>query len=71
MPSLFRRKTEQTWGNNQYIWLENSGDQHVMLHMDSGNVRLDVGRKLRFRPDIMELPQVKNLVEQGQLTVRE
>ena len=71
MPSLFRRKTEQTWGHNQYIWLENTGDLHVMLHMASGELRLDRGRKLRFRPDILELQQVKNLVEQGQLTVQE
>jgi len=71
MPSLFRRKSEQTWDSNQYIWLENTGDRHVMLHMASGDLRLDRGRKLRFRPDILELQQVKNLVEQGQLAVQE
>ena len=71
MPSLFRRTTEQTWESDQYIWLENTGDQHIMLHMASGNLRLDMGRKLRFRPDILELPQVKSLMTDGQLTVRE
>ncbi len=71
MPSLFRHKTKQTWKNGQYIWLENTGDRHIMLHMASGNLRLDMGRKLRFRPDVLELPQVKSLMEHDQLTVQE
>jgi hypothetical protein len=71
MPTLFRRKAEQTWESDQYIWLENIGDQHIKLHMPSGDLRLDMGRKLRFRPDILDLPQVKNLLEHNQLSVQE
>ena len=71
MPTLFRHKTEETWESDNYIWLENTGDRHIMLRMASGDLRLDMGRKLRFRPDILELPQVKNLLEHDQLTVQE
>ena len=71
MPSLFRRKTEQTYITEKYVWLENSGDQHIKLNMASGNLRLDVGRKYRFQPDILELPQVKNLISDGHLVVKE
>ncbi len=69
--SLFRRKTEQTWDSSPYIWLENTGNQDIKLQMPSGNLRLDLGRKYRFQPDIMKLPQVKSLISDGQLTVRE
>lgn len=71
MPTLFRRKAEQTWESDQYIWLENTGNRHIKLHLPSGELRLDMGRKLRFRPDILEIPQVKNLIESDQLSVRE
>jgi len=71
MPTLFRHKTEETWESDHYIWLENTGDRHIMLRMASGDLRLDKGRKLRFRPDILELPQVKSLMESDRLTVQE
>lgn len=54
-----------------YVWLENTGDQDVKLEMASGDLRLDVGRKYRFQSDILELPQVKSLISDGQLTMTE
>ena len=48
---------------NTYLWLENASAEHIMLHLDSGDLRLDKGRKLRFRPDVLEQPQVKDLIE--------
>ncbi|HEY54317.1 MAG TPA: hypothetical protein G4N94_12780 [Caldilineae bacterium] len=71
MSPLFQRKPEQTWKSDQFIWLENASDQHVKLHLPSGELRLDKGRKLRFQPDILDLPQVKSLIENGQLSVQE
>jgi len=72
MPSLFRRKNSQSYlNNNHYVCLENTGDQHVKLNMASGDLRLDVGRKYRFQSDILELPQVKSLITDGQLTMTE
>jgi hypothetical protein len=72
MPSLFRRKNSQSYLNNKhYVWLENTGDKDVKLTMASGNLRLDIGRKYRFQSDILELPQVKSLISDGQLTMTE
>jgi len=68
---LFRRKTAQSYLNNRYVWLENTGDQHIKLNMASGNLRLDLGRKYRFQPDILEDPQVQSLLSNGQLTLTE
>ena len=62
-----RHKAEQTWDVTQYIWLENVSPDHIMLHLPSGELRLDKGRRLRFRSDILDQPQVIELLDAGKL----
>ena len=66
-----RRKTEHTSDKGKYVWLENVSDKHIYLHLDTGDLRLDKGRKLRFRPDALKDPQLKTLIENGQIVVRD
>ncbi len=68
---LFRRKPEQSYLDYKFVWLENTGDRHIKLNMASGDLRLDMGRKYRFHPDILEDAQVKSLISDGQITLKE
>ena len=67
----FRHRDEQTWDVNQFVWLENTSDKHVLLQLPSGELRLDKGRKLRFRPDVLTMPQVADMVNAGSLVVHQ
>ena len=67
---FYRHPPEETWKTNDYIWLENVSDKNLRLPLRTGNVRLDVHRKLRFRSDVLDQPPVKALVDAGQLAVR-
>lgn len=71
MRNPFQRQPEDTWKVRDSVWLENISDRHIRLHLASGDLRLDRRRKLRFRPDVLDQPQVKALVDAGQLAVRE
>lgn len=65
----FRRKNKQDGQIDGVIWLENIGASHIMLHLASGELRLDQGRRQRFRRDILDQPQVKALIDAGQVAV--
>jgi hypothetical protein len=52
------------------VWLENTGDKHIILHLPSGEFRLDKGRRQRFRRDILNHPQVQALMAAGQIRVQ-
>ncbi len=66
-----RKPPEDTWEVKEYIWLENIGDKHLMLHLKSGDLRLDKGRRYRFRKDILDDPQIHRLLDARQLAIRE
>jgi len=68
-----RKPPEDTWeiSPNQYIWLENVGDSHVLLHLPSGDFRFDKGRKYRFRKDILDDPQIQELLDSRQFVIAE
>ncbi len=66
-----RKPKEDTWEVEDYIWLENIGDEHLMLQLKSGSLRLDKGRRYRFRKDILEDPQVHALLDARKLAIRE
>ena len=69
MAFSFRKKPEETWTIDEYIWLENVSEHHILLQLDSGHLRLDQGRKLRFRSSVLDQVQVKTLIDDGQLAV--
>lgn len=64
------RQHEQSWDVDRYIWLENTSTEHILLRLPSGNLRLDMKRSLRFEPDILDQPQVRELIDAGRLLVR-
>ncbi len=66
-----RKPQENTWEIKQYVWLENIGDEHLMLHLASGDIRLDKGRKYRFRKDILDDPAVHALLDARKLAIKD
>ena len=66
-----RKPKEDTWEVEDFIWLENIGDEHLMLHLKSGDLRLDKGRRYRFRKDILDDPQIHALLDARKLAIRE
>lgn len=72
IPLWHRSRTvrEQTWDVHDVVWLENNGDENLILDLPSGEFRLDRGRRQRFRADILRHPQVQALLNTGKITVR-
>ena len=68
-----RKPQEDTWeiDKDDYIWLENIGDEHLMLHLASGDFRFDKGRKYRFRKDILQDKQVHAMLDARKLAIRD
>ena len=60
-----------TWQENpdDVILLVNHSSNNYILEMPSGRCRLDAGRTLRTLRSIIKIPQVRDLVEQGVLTI--
>jgi|GEM_PF-2463064 len=72
IPLWHRSRTarEHTWDVHDVVWLENTGDEHLILDLPSGEFRLDRGRRQRFRQDILRHPQVQALITAGQIRVQ-
>ena len=70
LPSL-RHKKEDTWEVDNYVWLENIGDKHLVLNLASGALRLDKNRSYRFRSDILDNPQIHALLDERKLIIKE
>jgi hypothetical protein len=72
IPLWHRSRTarEHTWDVHDVVWLENNGNENLILHLPSGEFRLDRGRRQRFRGDILRHPQVQALMDAGKITVR-
>ncbi len=66
-----RKPQDNTWEIKQYVWLENIGDEHLMLHLASGDMRLDKGRTYRFRKDILDDPTVHALLDARKLAIKD
>jgi len=69
-PSL-RHKKEDTWEVDDYIWLKNIGEKHLVLNLASGDLRLDKNRSYRFRRDILDNPQIHALLDERKLVIKE
>ena len=63
--------TGNTWQGNpdDIITLVNRSGKNFILELPSGRIRLDAGRQMRTMRSIMKVQQVKQLVDQGSLTV--
>ena len=65
--------TGTTWQENpeDIITLVNSTRNNYILELPSGRYRLDAGRRMRTLKTIMKVQQVKQLIDQGSLTITE
>jgi hypothetical protein len=63
--------TGTTWQENpeDIIFLVNRTSNNYILELPSGRIRLDAGRRMRTLRSIMKVQQVKQLLDQGSLTV--
>lgn len=59
------------WKVTRYVILHNTSDQNVLLHLPTGLLRVEKGRKVLVTPDIAELPEVQHYIRQGKLVVEE
>ncbi|MEZ4555357.1 MAG: hypothetical protein R2851_21440 [Caldilineaceae bacterium] len=60
-----------TWQENpdDIIILANHSKNNYIIEMPSGRCRLDAGRKIRTLRSIIDIEQVRDLVEEGILTI--
>lgn len=65
------KTTNNTWQENpdDIIVLANHSDNNYIIEMPSGRCRLDAGRRLRTLRSVLEIQQVRDLVEEGLLTI--
>jgi hypothetical protein len=66
MPS----KSPFTWKPTDIIVVTNASSENILLDLDSGPLRLDIGRTTRLTASALELPQVTALVNTGKLKVQ-
>jgi hypothetical protein len=72
MPLFKQRKPgqlERDWDPEQFVVVLNKTNHNILLDLPTGHFRLDAGRSFRMTPDISEVPQVKDLVAQGQVEI--
>jgi len=60
-----------SWLQNKkdIIMLANRSGHNFVLELPTGRYRLDAGRRMRTMRSILAIPQVKQLVDQGDLAV--
>jgi len=63
--------TGNTWQENpsDIIVIVNGSHNNFILDLPSGRYRLDAGRRMRTLRSIMKVQQVKQLIDQGSLSV--
>jgi hypothetical protein len=66
MPS----KAPFTWKPADVIEVTNASDENILLDLDSGRLRLDIGRTTRMTASALEVPQVTALINTGKLKVQ-
>lgn len=60
-----------TWQENKddIIMLANRSDKNFILELPAGRYRLDAGRRMRTLRSILNIAQVKELLQQGSLVI--
>jgi hypothetical protein len=63
--------SQTTWMEKKQdiILLTNTSKQNFILELPTGRYRLDAGRKMRTMRSILDIEQVKQLVDAGQILV--
>ena len=63
-------KSPFTWKPTDIIEITNASAENILLDLDSGPLRLDIGRTTRLTASALELPQVTALVNTGKVKVQ-
>lgn len=63
-------KSPFTWNPTDIIEVTNASGENILLDLDSGQQRLDIGRTLRLTASALEVPQVNALVNTGKVKVQ-
>ena len=63
-------KSPFTWKPTEIIEVTNASAENILLDLDSGLLRLDVGRTVRLTASALEVPQLTSLVNQGKVKVQ-
>lgn len=68
---MAERMTDNTWQENpaDIIVIANRTANNYILDLPTGRYRLDAGRKMRTLKSILNIAQVKDLVDQGHLAI--
>ena len=64
-----RSTPDHDWDPQGFVFVHNKTSQNILLDLPTGAFRLDAGRSFRMTPDIKDVPQIKDLVAQGQVEV--
>lgn len=59
-----------TWKPTDIIEVTNASDENILLDLDSGPLRLDMGRTLRLTASALEQHQLTALANQGKVKVQ-
>ena len=63
-------KSPFTWNPNDIIEVTNASDENILLDLNSGRLRLDIGRTLRLTASALEQHQLTALANQGKVKVQ-
>jgi hypothetical protein len=68
---MAREQDGINWIENKkdVIVLSNRSSKNFILELPTGRYRLDAGRRMRTMRSILAIPQVKQLVDRGELAV--
>ena len=58
-----------TWKPKDIVQVTNASEGNILLELDSGPLRLDIGRTLRLTASALESKQVVALVKAGKIKV--
>ena len=59
-----------TWKPTEVIEVTNASGENILLDLDSGHLRLDVGRTVRLTTSALEVLQLTSLANQGKVKVQ-
>ncbi|HIQ04488.1 MAG TPA: hypothetical protein EYH31_02195 [Anaerolineae bacterium] len=67
---MARGKPGPTWEpGHDYVALHNVSNRNIMLHLPSGDLRLDAGHRVQMMKTALGLPQLQELTASGQVKV--
>ena len=70
---MHRRHDLNTWQEDpsDIITLVNRSGRNYILELPSGRFRLDAGRSMRTMNSILDIRSIRELVEQGNITIEQ